>query len=155
MLTFILRIGMFLCLCMTSSLSHAQPDGLGQTIQISTDFNSFLGRPIWSLIIRDIDHNQNIPYLFDFNNGLNYWVIFTYGRHYLISSSTLQIVNYRSRRNNFSNCRIRNFCNLESNGRIIRNESMYITIKGDLSPNTNTYLCNVIKFPEAHFTIDP
>lgn len=148
-------ISIFLGLSLCSSLSFAQVDEnvLGQTIQIYTRFHSFIGKPIWTLIIRDIDHNQNIPYLFDIRKGDNHWVAFTYGRNYLITVSRLQIETYRSRYNKYKNYRMSNFCNLESNGRIVRGRSMYITIDGDLSPYSNTYTCNVSSYPDANFYI--
>ena len=50
-------------MCLTTN-SFAQPDNpLGQTIEINTRFHSFIGKPIWSLVIRDLDHNQDIPYI--------------------------------------------------------------------------------------------
>ncbi|MBX3708406.1 MAG: hypothetical protein KIT56_07130 [Gammaproteobacteria bacterium] len=136
-------------------MSYAQYDerldGLGQVIQINTRFRSFVGKPTWTLIIRDIDHGQNIPYLFDIRRGGNHWVAFTYGRNYLITASRLQIETYQSRYNKYKNYRIKNFCNLESNGRIIRGRSMYITIEGHLSPYSNTYVCHVSTYPTGNF----
>ncbi|VVC76902.1 hypothetical protein AQUSIP_22290 [Aquicella siphonis] len=151
----LVRISMFLGLCLCAPFSFAQADEevLGQTIQIYTRFHSFIGKPIWTLIIRDIDHNQNIPYLFDIRKGGNHWVAFTFGRNYLITVSRLQIETYRSRYNKFKNYRINDFCNLESNGRIIRGRSMYITIDGDLSPYSNTYTCHVSSYPDENFYI--
>jgi hypothetical protein len=141
--------------CLTASLSYATDDGIGQTIQIITRFNGWVGKPSWLLVIRDLDHNQNVPYLFDINKGENYWVALTYGRNYLISASNLQIETYYPRKNIFKNYRIHNFCHLESNGRIIHGESMYITISGELTPNSDTYSCNIIQFPEEKFTVVP
>lgn len=139
---------------LTISLCHAMDgDGIGQTLQINTRFNSWVGRPIWTLIIRDVDHNQNIPYLYDIRRGENFWIALTYGRNYVIAASTLQIETYYPRRNKFKSYRIHNFCNLESNGRIIHGESMYITISGELTPDRETYSCNIITFPETKLTV--
>jgi len=141
-------------LCLTLSTSYAQPgaDGLGQTIQITTRFQSFVGNPSWLLIIRDIDHGQNIPYLFDINSGENFWVAFSYSRNYLILASTLQISTYQSRYNSYKNYKIHNFCHLESNGRIMRGESMFVTIQGDLSPNSDSYSCQISTYADTNFT---
>ena len=158
--------------CMLASIAHAQTevkvvpvkkvvavqglDGLGQTVQIHTRLHSFVGKPIWTLIIRDLDHGQNIPYVFDFTRGDQYWVALTYGRNYLITASRLQIETPRSRFNMFKNYRISNFCNIESMGRIIRGKSMMIQLQGDLSPDSNTYSCNVTYYPEgASFIKNP
>ena len=132
-------------------ISYAEPDGVGQTIQIYTQLHSFIGRPSWLLIIRDIDHNQNLPYLFDFNRGDNFWVAFTYGRNYVITVSNLQFAPYREWP--YKTRKINNFCQLESNGRINKGQSMYITIKGDLTPNAGTFSCYVSKYPDTNFTI--
>lgn len=149
-------IGMLLLSCMT--LSYAQPDflepnGFGQTIQIQTAFNSWVGKPMWLLEIRDLDHGINIPYLFDISRGSNFFVPLTGGRNYLILGSSIQMPSYRSCINDYCNYRIRNFCNLESNGRINRGESMFVSISGRLSPNRNTYTCHVSKFRETNFNV--
>lgn len=133
--------------------AQSDENGLGQTIQIYTRFHSFVGKPTWLLIIRDIDNNQNIPYLFDITKGNNFWLAFTVGRNYLISVSRLQMNTYQSRTNTFRNYRINNFCNLESNGRIIKGESLYITIEGDLFPERDAYTCNVSSYANPNFAI--
>ncbi|EKD70980.1 MAG: hypothetical protein ACD_46C00308G0004 [uncultured bacterium] len=142
---FFLWSGIFLFSLSASSVADTIDDNLGQTIQIYTRFKSFVGKPSWLLIIRDIDHNQNIPYLYDIKRGDNFWLAFTFGRNYLILASKLVFNPYKSK--------INNFCHLESNGRIIRGESLFITISGDLSPNTNTFNCHVLKYRDSQFTI--
>ena len=125
-------------------LALAQDDevGIGETIQISTHLHSFVGKPSWLLIIRDVDTGNVYPYLYDIRRGDNYWVANTFSEHYLITVSQMQMVTFRSRTDNYRNYKIDNFCFLESNGRIIRNQSLSIVITGDLSPNENTYICN-------------
>jgi hypothetical protein len=143
-------------MCLTPAVfGYAQTgdNPLGQTIQINTQFRSFSGKPIWSLIIRDLDHNENIPYIFDINRGQNHWVIFTYGHNYLITASNMQIEIFQPGRNKYKNIRIKNFCGLESHGRIIRGESMHIMIGGDLSPNADTLTCNIASYPDPNFYI--
>lgn len=154
----IIRVWISLTLCVTTFSVYAQKmvgDGFGQTIQITTRFHSFVGKPSWLLVIRDLDHDESVPYLFDITRGEDFWVAFTYGRNYLITASTLQIESYKSWRNSYKNYKIHNFCNLESHGRIQRGESMFVTITGDLSPNTDTYTCNILKFTDANFVVVP
>ena len=147
------QLKVWLCLiCLMSTTAVLAEDGVGQTIQIYTRLNSYVGTPSWLLEIRDIDHGQTIPYVFDFISGDNFWVAMTYGRNYLISASTLQFSPYRS--NPFYTTRsIHDFCHIESHGKIIRGESMYITINGNLSPNTERFNCSVSRFPDNHFTV--
>ena|SRR3990167_3243662 len=140
----------FIPICYAQEMDDGD-NGVGQTIQINTRFHSFTGKPSWLLIIRDIDHNENIPYIFDIRRGTNFWVAFTYGRNYLISASTLQFSPYR--RNPYRQKKINNFCQLESHGRIQRGSSLYITITGDLSPDTTTFTCHVSKYKDTQFTI--
>jgi hypothetical protein len=142
----------FSCLA-TSSYAQIDENPLGQVITIDTRFRSYVGNPIWSIVIRDIDHNQNIPYLFDLRRGANHWVIFTYGRNYLISASNMQIETYQMRYNKYRNYRMTNFCNLESNGHILKGESMSIVIEGDLSPYSNSYSCNISVYPDDNFFV--
>lgn len=134
--------------------SYAE-SSIGQTIQIYTRLQSFLGKPTWLLIIRDVDHNRTIPYLFNIRKGQNFWLALTYGRNYLITASRLQISTYEYSGNRFKKYIVHNFCNLESMGRIIRGDSIRIDISGYLSPNSNTYTCNVFRFPSPNFTIVP
>lgn len=146
-----IRIIFFLFLTTLAPISHAQEDGIGQTIQIYTRLTSFTGRPSWLLVIRDIDHNQNIPYLYDFYKGDNFWMALTYGHNYLVVASTLQFAPYRA--DPYRTRTIHNFCGLESQGRIIRGQSLYITISGKLTPDTNTFDCNVLRYADSNFTV--
>ena len=127
-------------------IAHAGTDEFGQSIQIYTNLTSFVGKPTWLLIIRDIDSNQNIPYVYDFERGDHFWLAFTFGRNYLITVSKLVFNPYRNKK-------INNFCGLESNGRIIRGESLYVTLSGKLTPNTNTFSCSVLRYANPNFTI--
>lgn len=136
-------------LSVTCPISYAQSsddDGIGQVIQINTRFHSFIGKPRWTLIIRDLDHNENIPYLYDITRGTNHWIALTYGRNYLITASNIIFETYRSKYNTYRQFKTNNFCHLESKGRISRGESMFIQIEGDLSPDTSTYRCHVTKY---------
>lgn len=136
--------------CISASLTYADKDfdPRGQIIQIHTRLYSFVGQPIWTLIIRDIDNNKVYPYLFDFSTGENDWQAFTYSKNYLITVSRMQIVSYESCFNKYKNYRLNNFCHLESNGRVHRGESMIIDIEGDLSPNTDTFNCHISTYRE-------
>lgn len=130
---------------MTGS-SEAQGNGLGQTIQINARFDQVVGKPQWLLIVRDLDHGQVIPYLFDVTPGEHFWVAFTYSRHYLITASTVHFEPYRERHLN-------DFCQLESHGRIIRGQSLYVTVEGRLSPNVEGFRCDVSRYADAPFTV--
>lgn len=147
----------FLFISYSSSYAQTNFNGLGQFIQINTRLRSYVGKPTWLLIIRDVDGNQNIPYLFDIRRGDNFWVALTYGKHYLITVSRLQIETYQSRCNHYKKYRINDFCHLESNGRIIRGESMSITLEGDLTPNSASSRCIVIKYayPIGLYVVSP
>lgn len=143
-------------LCVAFSSSHAQEgDGFGQIIQIHTRFHSFIGKPTWLLIIRDLDHDQTIPYLYDIRRGDNQWLAFTYGRDYLITVSKLSTEIYNAHYNKFRQYKTNDFCDLESNGRIMRGESIIINIEGDLSPDSNTYTCHVLRYSDPNFLIVP
>lgn len=140
-------------MCLTTRCFAQLGSPLGQVIEIQTRFHSFIGKPIWSLIVRDVDNNQNVPYIFRITKGSNRWLIFTYGRNYLITASNMQLETYQSHYNKYKNIRLKNFCNLESHGRIARGESMVITIEGDLSPNSDSYTCNVTTYRDENFYI--
>lgn len=118
----------------------------GQLIQIQARFDSVPGKAIWSLIIRDVDGNENIPYLFDIGKGEHFWMARTQGRNYLITASTLQIEIYEPRYNRYKNIRINNFCGLESAGRIHRGESMQVNISGPLTRNASNVKCHLTQY---------
>jgi hypothetical protein len=143
----------FALLSMTALTSFAEQSDMGQVIQIHTRLHSFIGKPTWLLVIRDLDHGENIPYVFEITRGQNFWIAMTYSRHYLISISNLQIETYREADNGFRNYKINDFCHLESRGRIIRNQSLYITIDGDLSADSSTYHCHVSRYADSQFSI--
>lgn len=146
----IVSIALFIFSNTAASILYAQPDGpygLGQIIQITTSFNRIVGNPTWLLEIRDLDHNQTIPYLMDIRQGDNYWTFVTYSRHYLVQASNLQIELHKPY-NDFRNYRTTDFCHLESRGRILKGESISVFISGDLTPNTNTYSCQVSIYPD-------
>lgn len=139
--------------CVKNSLAQNLDNPLGQTLQIYTRLHSFVGKPAWLLVIRDIDTNENIPYLFDIRKGNDFWLAITYGRNYLITASTLQVSVYNPRCNQYKKYKIHNFCHLESNGRIIHGQSMSITLKGDLSPYRHSYSCQVLRYADGNFPI--
>jgi hypothetical protein len=141
----------FLCFPL---VSLSEEDNLGNSIQIYTRLHSYMGRPSWLLIIRDIDNGQNIPYLYDISRGDNFWMAFTFSRNYVITTSKLSFSPFRH--NPYGNKVIHNFCNLESNGRVIRGQSMQVRINGDLTPDTRTYTCSVARYQDAKtFVVTP
>ena len=156
-----LAFSMLLFLSLLAPTTHAQNgDGLGQTIQINTQLDSYVGRPAWLIVIRDIDNDQNIPYIFNFNTENNFWLVMTYGRNYVVTASELQFSPYRTYPKKFhadfySERKIHNFCGLQSGGRIMHGESMYVLLRGKLTPNTNTYSCHVSQFRDSNFSVAP
>jgi hypothetical protein len=156
-LAFCLSLLMTSCLFAAPLYAGEGDNGFGQTIQIYTRLQSFVGKPSWLIIIRDVDNGQNIPYLFDIKRGNNFWVALTFSRNYMITVSDLQFSPYRTysnRTNPYTSAKISNFCHLESNGRVIRGESLYITLEGDLTPY-NTYSCHVSSYRDTNFSIAP
>ncbi|TAK72923.1 MAG: hypothetical protein EPO11_09400 [Gammaproteobacteria bacterium] len=145
--TFIYR-GLCFLLCLTAMPCYAQ-----QTIQIYTRFQSFKGKPSLLLILRDVDHNQNIPYLFDVTRGDDFWLALSFSDRYLVQASTLKIRVYQPRSNTYKSYTIRDFCHLESRGQILRGESLYVTIDGDLTPNADTYTCHVSRYTDTNFVV--
>jgi hypothetical protein len=114
--------------------SYAQIS-LGQTLQIYTHFTSIVGKPEWLLEIREAETGRVLPYLYEVKEQDNYWIAFTAGRSYRVVASTLKFGPY---------ARIKNFCKLE-NG-IISDESMTVTLSGELTPSTRDFRCVVRKF---------
>lgn len=146
---------MIIALFAPYKMALADNAGFGQTIQITTQLHSFVGKPTWLLEVRDIDNNQTIPYLFDITRGGNFWIALTYGRNYLITASRLKFNTYRSRYNIYRVFEVNDFCHLESNGRINKGESIFVTLQGDLSPNSNSYTCHTMKYGDTSFSIAP
>ena len=143
----ILMTGLTLALIFTGERIAAQgTNNIGQVLKININLQRFIGKPSWLLIIRDVDHNQNIPYLFDITNNQDYFLAFTYGRNYYIVVSEMVI-------NPFDK-KISNFCGLESMGAIQRGISMDIIIGGMLTKNPNLVTCQVLKYSDPNFNIN-
>ena len=107
----------------------------GQTLKIITDFQSILGSPEWTLIIRDADSQNVYPYVFDIRQKDNYWVALTASESYIVTASQLKWGTYAV---------IDNFCHLESG--TITGQSMFIILKGYLSPDPNSFSCTITKY---------
>lgn len=130
----------FLVLCcvffMNYSIAQAEM-GMGETLNIYTQFTQFVGKPTWLLIIRDMETGLISPYIFDIRNKENYWIAFTYGHSYRVTVSNLKFGTYGE---------IQNFCGLENC--ILSGTSLYMTLKGVLTPDPKTTKCYVHSFKD-------
>jgi len=147
------RLGIFL-LCLSTQLVYAQNNPQfnprAHSIQISADIHSVTSKSILTLIIRDIDRNINIPYVFDFTIGHQYWVVPIPSGNYFVKAAQLQIAKYQPSCNSYKNIRLDNFCNIESHGRILKGKSMQVFIEGDLTPNTSRLKCHANTFSDGN-----
>jgi hypothetical protein len=122
---------------------HAQDSPFGQTFQINTHLNSFVGKPSWLIIIRDVTTGQVLPFLYDFNTTENFWLGFTFAHAYQVTVSDLEF--------GPPNTVIHNFCHLQDG--ILDRESFTINLTGDLTPNRHTSFCHIFKYKEYAFPI--
>lgn len=130
-------------LLLLSFISNAQNSiDQTQTFQIYTHFQSVIGRPTWLLIIRDVETGLVSPYIFDIRNNDNFWLALTYGHHYKVTNSSLKFGKFAV---------IHNFCHLE-NG-ILSYKSMFITLRGVISPDPESSNCYVRQYKDTYFTI--
>src|SRR5689334_14599844 len=104
--------------------------GIQHTIQINTHLNSILGKPTWTLILRDTESGEVLPYQYDVKNFDNFWLALSKEHSYRITASRLKFGNYAA---------IANFCHLE-NG-ILAGKSVYVTLSGDLTPDPTSSRC--------------
>jgi hypothetical protein len=123
------------------SFAFAQ-NPLGQTLQVSTNFRSVIGKPTWLLVVRDIESGQIIPYLFEIREKQNFWIAFTYGRSYRVTISKLVFGPFAE---------INNFCRLE-NG-IMDGKSIIVTLSGTLTPDPSSFKCYAKPYQDSYFTI--
>jgi len=142
-----MRIFILLCfIIINGTLNTAISQINSSTIEIRTRFASFVGKPSWLLTIRDVDSGETYPHLFDISKGENNWVIPTHGYNYLITVSNLRFNTYDAKYNDYRQYEIKNFCGLESRGRIVHGKSALIIIDGNLSKNSNGYRCKIQRF---------
>jgi hypothetical protein len=120
-------------------MCQAQPS-LGQILHIYTHFSNTVAPATWLLEIRENETGRVLPYIYEIHNNENFWIAFTSGRTYRITASTVKFGPY---------AQIRNFCHLE-NG-IIDGKSMWITLSGELSPDTRRFKCIVSQFKDMPF----
>ncbi len=134
----LLLAGLFL----TFSTPLCAQETIAQTLNIYTKFKSIVDKPTWLLEIRDIQSGQVLPYVFDIRKENNFWVAFSKEHNYRIVGSVLKFGPYAT---------INNFCGLEDG--MLSGKSMFITIKGVLSPNPADTKCYVTKFKQQQFFI--
>jgi hypothetical protein len=135
-------------LLLSPILAVADDGDFGQIIKIHTDLCSLYGSPSWLLIIRDLDHGVNLPYVYDFTQGQNFWLALAHSKNYLITVSQMHFYTYNVRENSYRQYTIKNFCGLQSFGRIIRGDSISIYMTGDLKPYPDTLVCNVSQYAD-------
>jgi hypothetical protein len=134
----------FLFLCLTYALPlSAQDNPLGQTFQINTRLQSFVGKPAWTLIVKDVVTGQVMPYFFPIYESEQFWVNFTFTNAYRIIVSELQF--------GPPDAIIRNFCHLQDG--ILDRQSLIITLSGRLTPDRRTSDCHVQRFKQYSFPI--
>jgi len=145
---------LLICMCyVTHAMGAVIVNPFGQNIQIRTRLHAFFGKPSWLIILRDVKTGQTYPYLYDIQRGDNSWVAFSYSRNYLITVSRMQFSTYDISCNRFKQYHINDFCQLESNGRIIRGKSVRVLVEGELSPFTDTFNCYVNEFGDDNFSV--
>jgi hypothetical protein len=125
------------CIFFTSNVIALADSGIGETLNIYTQFKQFVGKPTWLLIIRDVETGLISPYIFDIRNNENYWIAFTYGHSYRVTVSNLKFGTYGE---------INNFCGLEDC--ILSGTSLYMTLKGVLTPDPKTTKCYIHPFKD-------
>jgi hypothetical protein len=127
-------------LCTTTTVQAAGP--FGQTVEINTNLRAIIGTPSWLVIVRNMETGEIIPYVFDFTNDSNFWLVLTYSRFYRITVSQLKFNNAIS---------ISNFCHLEDG--ILSQESMFVTLTGVLSPDPRSSRCFISRFKPYEFPV--
>ena len=122
---------------------YAQDNPLGQTFQINTRLDSYVGKPAWVIIVKDVATGQVVPYFFPIYEQEQFWVNFTFTNAFRIILSELQF--------GPPDAIIRNFCHLQDG--ILDRESLIINLTGRLTPDRRTSNCNVQRFKSYSFPI--
>ncbi|MDR3478178.1 MAG: hypothetical protein P4M14_09135 [Gammaproteobacteria bacterium] len=137
------QVGLF-CLSLLSSFQATAQNNLvaGDSIQIYTEFQSVMGKPSWLLILRDMTTGEVLPYVYDIQNNYNFFIALAMSHHYRVTTSTMTFGPYAV---------IHNFCHLEDG--IISWHSLYITLRGSLTPNRNTAHCNIQRYQNLPFPL--
>ncbi|MES2218941.1 MAG: hypothetical protein V4501_11085 [Pseudomonadota bacterium] len=130
--------------CLTHSLPiMAQDSPLGQTFQINTRLESFVGKPAWVIIVKDVANGQVVPYYFPIYESEQFWINFTFTNAFRVILSELQF--------GPPDMVIRNFCHLQDG--ILDKESLIINLTGRLTPDRRTSECHVERFKSYSFPI--
>jgi hypothetical protein len=138
----------FLLAVLSASLSYSLPgftqdNPLGQTFQINTRIDSYVGKPTWLIIVKDVVSGQVMPYYFPIYEREQFWVNFTFTNAFRIIVSELQF--------GPPDAIIRNFCHLQDG--ILDRESLIINLSGNLTPDRRTSDCHVQRFKSYSFPI--
>ena len=129
------QVGFITAGLLLSGVSVASSLAESDFIEIDTYLHDIDGRPIWTLILRDMTSGQVLPYLFDLRKHDNHWIAFSLSHTYRVIASRVQFDN---------NQEVNNFCNLEDG--ILRSESMTVTITGSFSPDLQGVDCQIQKY---------
>jgi hypothetical protein len=124
-------------------ITQAQDSPFGQTFQINTRLNSYIGKPSWLIIVRDEMSGRVLPFLYDFNSTDNFWLGVTFTRAYRVIVSELEF--------GPPNAVIHNFCHLQDG--IMDRESFTVTLTGNLTPNRHTSTCHVLRYKVFSFPV--
>lgn len=136
---YLCQVGLISMCLLGISASTARADNpMGQTFQLTADLNSYVGKPQWVLILRDVNTGRVMPYIFPINKLNNVWVGFTLTRAYRVTVSRLQFGPPETT--------ITNFCHLEDG--IITGKSLIVRVSGDLTPNRHTATCHVTRYAD-------
>jgi hypothetical protein len=137
------QVGLLWMSLFLSCQAPAQNNQLaGDSIQIYTEFKSIIGKPSWLLILRDMDSGQVLPYVYDIRNNYNFFIALAMSHHYRVITSTMTFGPYAV---------IHNFCHMEDG--IISWHSMFITLRGSLTPNRNTAHCDIRRYQNLPFPL--
>jgi hypothetical protein len=122
---------------------YAQDNPLGQTFQINTRLDSYVGKPAWVIIVKDVATGQVVPYFFPIYEQDHFWINFTFTNAFRVILSELQF--------GPPDVTIKNFCHLQDG--ILDRESLIISLTGKLTPDRSTSFCSVQRFKSYSFPI--
>jgi hypothetical protein len=122
---------------------YAQDNPLGQTFQINTRLDSYVGKPGWVIIVKDVATGQVMPYFFPIYERDHFWINFTFTNAFRVILSELQF--------GPPDAIIKNFCHLQDG--ILDRESLIIDLSGKLTPDRRTSFCHVQRFKSYSFPI--
>jgi len=107
-------------------------------IQIEGQLKEIKANPSWFILLRNVDTGSIVPWMLDLQGPFVHWSVFPEGHDYQIIASEMRFND---------NTVLHNVCDIEDG--IVSGRSLQITLKGQLTPTSDTFDCRKMSWSDS------